>query len=140
MQMLSRWHLSKNFTQVFNNKCDLRKPPTVQNYEKKKDLKTASRPNENWASGFNSAAVLKSQPTGSSRYSSATVGTRRSQVRLGSFSCRLEDPRNPLDPPAFEAQTIHSSHAAPKRGKKAGDAERKSKKCARKTNCDCPET
>lgn len=48
----------------------------------KKYLKTASLLNQNWASGFNSAVVWKSRPTSSSRYSSATIGTRLSQVRL----------------------------------------------------------
>lgn len=34
VQMLNRWRLSKNFTKVFNNICDLRTPPTIENYEK----------------------------------------------------------------------------------------------------------
>lgn len=103
----------------------------------KKYLKTASLLNQNWVSGFNSAVVWKSRPTSSSRYSSATIGTRLSQVRLF-FFCRLEDPKNPWTP-SSKVQTIHRNHTASKHSKKVSDTEQKSKKCARKANCDCPE-
>lgn len=83
----------------------------------KKYLKTASLLNQNWASGFNSAVVLKSRPTSSSRYSSATVGTRLSQVRLIFFNCRLEDPKNPWTP-SSKVQTIDRNHTASKHSKK----------------------
>lgn len=75
MQMLSRWRLSKAFAQVLNNKCDLRKPPTVQSYQNSSRM-------ARWAPGFGSAVVFRSRPTSSSRYTSATVGTALSQVRL----------------------------------------------------------
>lgn len=73
--MLSRWRFSKPFTQVLNNKCDLRKPPTVQSYQN-------SSGTARWAPGLGSAVVFRSRPTGSSRYTSATVGSAPSQVRL----------------------------------------------------------
>lgn len=104
----------------------------------KKYLKTAGLLNPNWASGFNSAVVLKSQPNSSSSYSSGTVGTRLSQVRLVCFNCGLEDPKNSWTP-SSKVQTIHRNHTASKHSKKVSDTEQKSKKCARKANCDCPE-
>lgn len=72
--MPSRWRLSKTFTQVLNNKCDLRKPPTGQSYQNSWRM-------ARWAPGFGSAVVFRSRPTSSSRYASATVGTALSQVR-----------------------------------------------------------
>lgn len=138
VQMLSRWRFSKPFTQVLNNKCDLRKPPTVQSYQN-------SSGTARWAPGLGSAVVFRSRPTGSSRYTSATVGSAPSQVRLLLFPPSTAGWRiqRTLGLRVLRSKLFTGTERRPsavkKKKKKVGDTEQKSKKCARKANCDRPE-
>lgn len=135
--MLSRWRLSKNFTQVFNNKCESRKPPTIENYEKIfEDGESSKSKLGVWfqlGCGFEKVGPPAPHVT-------AARLLARDSVRSDSFSfnCRLEDPKNPWTP-SSKVQTIHINHTASKHSKKVSDTEQKSKNCARKANCDRPE-